>query len=128
MIKKSYGPRKCNRKYPCGGVVERALLKTNPRNTQPPDILGEILMADSPIAKEKDRVLFRKLIRNANNEFPVIGKPSSAFVFVEQGRVYLHYLREDRDFQRDVQLHDYLRAANVVKQSRWPKVSNEKRR
>lgn len=102
-----------------GGVVERALLKTNPRNTQPPEILGEILMADSSLAKEKDRVLFRKLIRNANNEFPVIGKPSSAFVFVEQGRVYLHYLREDRNFQRDVQLHDYLRAADATNGNRY---------
>lgn len=102
-----------------GGVVERALLKTIPRNAQAPEILNEIFMANSTLAKEKSRVLFRKLIRNANNEFPVIGKPSSAFIFVEQGRVYLHYLREDRDFQRDVQLHDYLRAADATNGDRY---------
>lgn len=102
-----------------GGVVELALLKTNPRNPQVPEILSSILTADSSIARDKDRILFRKLIRNANNEFPVIGKPSSAFVFVEQGRVYLHYLRENRDFQRDVQLHDYLRAADATNGNRY---------
>lgn len=62
------------------GAVEKALLKINPRNPQVPEILSIILTADSSIARNKERVLFRKLIRNTNNEFPVIGKPSSAFV------------------------------------------------
>lgn len=102
-----------------GGVVERALLKTSPRNTQPPDILREILTSDLPMVREKDRVLFRKLTRNSNNQFPVIGKPSSAFVFIEQGRVYLHFLRENPDFQRDTRLHDYLRITDEKNGNRY---------
>jgi len=102
-----------------GDVVERVLLKTNPRDTRTPKILTAILMDEGQFTREKDRVLFRKLIRNSNNQFPAIGKPSSAFVFMEQGRVYLHYPREDRSFDRDVQLHDYLRDVDAKSGDRY---------
>ncbi|NLG06469.1 MAG: hypothetical protein GX559_02090 [Candidatus Pacebacteria bacterium] len=71
----------------------------------------QILTAVDPPAKEKRRILMRKLIRNAPNNFPIIGKPSSCFAFRDKvGNIFLDYLLESVDKEREgITLHTFLR-------------------
>lgn len=75
------------------------------------ETLAIVVSQDDPAAKEKRRILMRKLIRNAPNNFPLVGKPSSSFLFRDtKGDVYLDYLLESEENERDgAGLHASLR-------------------
>lgn len=66
-----------------------------------PEKLITYLGAEKPNAVKYRRGVEQKMIRNSPNRFPMIGKPSSAFVMKDlHGRHFLHYLVESHGFQR----------------------------
>jgi hypothetical protein len=81
-----------------------------------PEIMATILIKNDPQAKEKRRILMRKLIRNSPNNFPLISKPSSCFIFRDQkGAIFIDYLIESSDNEREgTTLHGFLREHPLI--------------
>ena len=91
------------------GVLK--LAKYQFKNPKIPYELSDTIGRGVDQSEKHRRGMVEKLKKNSPNPFPVIGKPSSAFMIHDgKGNVRLDYLLEDENFQRDPRktLHSYM--------------------
>jgi len=95
-----------------GTIYEVSLNRKSFRSADEiPEVFLKQLLDTERLGKLKRHAITRKMFRNSPNRFPLIGKPTSAFLFLNlKGKFKLHYLLELEDFDRKEQLHAILKA------------------
>jgi len=84
-----------------GIILELELHPTTYRLMNQPEKITNFIGYGRPNSENYRRGLVNKLTKNTPNSYPMVGKPSSSFIFLEKDRTLkLHYLVESRSFER----------------------------